>query len=113
MKKDISGKEYREYLIDLIDTVFKILPLYEEENEHLDEYMDSLLNFELYGVNEAIQNHPHRMWYMKTIATLEGVRKNLETMSDPDLADNHRRIRREILKTTALIDKQIDQLRGE
>lgn len=116
--KDITERDYREYLINLIDTVFKILPLYEEKNEHLDEYMDSLLCFELYGVIEAIQNLPHQLWYVKTIATLEGVRKNLVNMDDSGLsvdesADNHRRIRREILKTTALIDKQIDQLRGE
>lgn len=114
MKQGLSEKDYREYLIDLIPSVFKLLPLYEEKNEFLIECIDSLLNFELYGASEAIGDLPKNVWYAKTVTTLEGIEKHLKSeFNNPDIGDNHKRFRREILKVTALIDKQIDQLKGE
>lgn len=131
--KGISEKEYRDYLIDLKDTIFKVLPLYEERNEPLDEYIDSLVCFELLGAGRIIQEHPHRLWYVRTLSTLRGIEAFLVDTEYPhpalvelteesteleialriELLEYHRRVRREILKTIALIDKQIDQLKGE
>lgn len=114
MNRGLTEKEYREYLIKLIPSIFKLLPLYEEKNEFLDECIDSLLCFELYGASESLGDLPKSIWYGKTINILEGIRKQLSTdFSDPSIADNHKRFKREILKMTNLIDKQIDQLKGE
>jgi len=113
MNKGLSEKDYREYLIGLISSIFKILPLYEEKNEHLKDYIDSLVNFELYGIKSEIEELPYHIWYQKTLGTLRGIEKQLIELSDPSVPENHKRIRREILKTTGLIDKQIDQLKGE
>lgn len=114
MTRGLSEKDYREYLINLIPSVYKLLPLYEEKNEYLIDFIDSLLNFELYGASAAIGDLPKSIWYSKTICTLEGIERHLLNEStNPDIKDNHRKFKREIFKITALIDKQIDQLKGE
>ncbi|MEK4025511.1 hypothetical protein [Sporosarcina sp. FSL W7-1283] len=113
MNRGLTERDYREYLINLIPSIFKLLPLYEEKNEYLIDFIDSLLHFELYGATEAIGDLPKGVWYGKTITTLEGIEKHLrQELSDPEYKDNHKRFKREIFKITALIDKQIDQLRG-
>lgn len=114
MTRQLSERDYREYLINLIPSIFKLLPLYEKRNEYLLEFIDSLLRFELYGMSESIGDLPKNIWYGKTINTLESIEKHLKSeFADPEYADNHKRFRREIFKITALIDKQINQLKGE
>ena len=113
MSKTLLEKDYREYLIELIPSVFKILHLYEEENEFLSEYISFLLEFELYGMSNAIGDLPKSVWYGKTVAALESILLKLESDSDPSIPDNHRGIRKAILNTTNLIDKQINRLKGE
>lgn len=114
MNRGLTEQEYREYLISLIPSIYKLLPLYEERNEYLTDFIDSLLNFELYGASNSIGNLPKGKWYMKTICTLEGIERQLQgEFSDPEQGDNHKRFKREIFKITALIDKQIDELKGE
>lgn len=115
MNRRLSEKDYIEYLINLIPSIFKLLPLYEERNKYLLDCIDSLLNFELYGASEAIGDLPKSLWYGKTVATLEGIEKLLREgqLTDPSVEGNHKRFKREIFKITALIDKQIDHLKGE
>src|SRR5690606_12842099 len=115
MNRGLSEKDYIEYLINLIPSIYKLLPLYEERNQFLLDNIDSLLNFELYGASEAIGDLPKAVWYGKTVTTLEGIEKSLKEgrLTDPELKDNHRRFKREIFKITTLIDKQIDTLKGE
>lgn len=113
MIRGLTEKDYREYLIRLIPSIFKILHLYEEKNEFLDEYIGFLLEFELYGMSVAIGELPKSVWYGKTVGALESVLLQLESLSDPDVPNNHKKIRKVVLNTTNLIDKQIDQLKGE
>lgn len=114
MNRGLTEQEYREYLISLIPSIYKLLPLYEEKNVYLLDFIDSLLNFELYGASKSIGNLPKSRWYVKTICTLEGIEKQLQgEFRNPEHADNHKRFKREIFKITALIDKQIDELKGE
>lgn len=109
----MTERMYREYLISLKDTIFKTLYLYEERNPYIRDYIDSIISFELYGAVSEIEHLPHSIWCAKTINTLRGIDRQLITMSDPDEADNHKRIRKQILMMMNLIDKQIDQLKGE
>lgn len=113
MSKGFTERDYREYLIGLIPSVFKILHLYEEKNEFLSEYIDFLLEFELYGMSQAIGELPKSIWYGKTVGALEGILLQLDSLSDPAIPDNHRKIKKAVLNTTNLIDKQIDRLKGE
>lgn len=103
----ITMKSYKDYLIGLKNMIFKILPLYEESSETLEEYLDSLC-FELYGLKHVIENLPHNEWHVKTLATLEAIKNEI-----PLDFDDTKKIKKEVFKMLSLIDKQIDQLKGE
>lgn len=100
----ITEKEYREYLIVLISLVWKILPLYEEKNEHLVDYIDSVCT-EVKGIKKIIGDLPSKVWHDRALAILE-------QLKDEVLVDQHRKIKKETFKVTAMIDKQIDELKG-
>lgn len=102
----ISEKDYRNYLIQLKDRVWKILPMYEEKNETIEEYIDSV-NFELFGLRGLIGELPHGIWYVKSLATLEQLK--VETR----LIGKQKKVKKEIFKILNTIDKQIDVLKGE
>lgn len=102
----ISEKDYRNYLIQLKDRVWKILPMYEEKNETIEEYIDSV-NFELFGLRGLIGELPHGIWYVKSLATLEQLK--VETR----LIGKQKKVKKEIFKVLNTIDKQIDVLKGE
>ena len=102
----LSNKDYRNYLIDLKNRVFKILPLYEEENECVTEYIDSVC-FELYGLRKLIGDLPHGLWYVKSLATLEQLKVELLSFGQ------NKKVKKEIFKVLKTIDNQIDVLKGE
>lgn len=102
----ISEKDYRNYLIQLKDRVWKILPMYEEENETIAEYIESV-NFELQGLRGLIGELPHGIWYVKSLATLNQLK--VETAEK----DRQKKVKKEIFKVLNTIDKQIDVLKGE
>lgn len=101
----ITEKEYREYLIELIDITWKILPLYEEKNEHLVDYIDSVCT-EVKGIKKIIGDLPSKVWHNRVLAILE-------QLKDEVLIDQHKKIKKETFKMTNMIDKQIDKLKGE
>lgn len=100
----ITEKEYREYLIVLIPLVWKILPLYEEKNEHLVDYIDSVCT-EVKGIKKIIGDLPSKIWHNRVLAILE-------QLKDEVLIDQHKKIRKETFRITNMIDKQIDELKG-
>jgi hypothetical protein len=102
----LSKSDYRAHLIELKDIVFKVLPLYEEENEHLHDYIESLL-VELYGLRKPIGDLPHKAWYIRSISTLEQLKIETNSFGNQPL------FKKEIFKILNMIDKQIDVLKGE
>lgn len=102
----LTEKDYRNYLIDLKNRIFKILPLYEEENECLTEYIDSVC-FELYGLRRLIGDLPHSIWYIKSLATLEQMKIESNSFGQ------NKKMKKEIFKVLNTIDNQIDVLKGE
>ena len=107
MKNELSKQDYINYLIGLKGTVFKIIPLCQHKNEFFHDYLDSLLTFELYGIGFSIQDLPHDVWYQKTIAVIEAI------YHQPLVFEDFKKVRKEILGLLRLIDKQINQLKGE
>ena len=103
---NISERDYRNYLIQLKDRVWKILPMYEEKNETIEEYINSV-SFELMGLRGIIGELPHGIWYVKSLATLEQLK--VEVL----LIGKQKTVKKEIFKILNTIDKQIDILKGE
>ncbi|UGO51077.1 hypothetical protein PQE70_gp224 [Bacillus phage vB_BanS_Nate] len=94
------------YLNSVVNSVFKILPLFEEKNVGVDTYIESLL-FELYGLQEAV-NVEHSSEYISLLSTLESIRAEIGR-------ENSRKatVKREIFKCINIIKNMIGKLEEE
>jgi hypothetical protein len=68
----ITKKLTKSYLKTLVDRVFKILPMYEEKNETLFTYIQSLL-YELGGFQELVDGIEKQSDFVSLLATLEAL----------------------------------------
>lgn len=91
------------YLDILINSVFKILPLYEEKNVGIKTYVESLL-FELYGLDKVI-NIENSYEYISLLSTLESIKKEVD---NPD--SDKKVIKREVFKCISIIKNAIGKL---
>lgn len=91
------------YLDILINSVFKILPLYEEKNVGIKTYVESLL-FELYGLDKVI-NIENSYEYISLLSTLESIKKEV---ANPD--SDKKVIKREVFKCISIIKNAIGKL---
>ena len=91
------------YYDSLIDSVFKILPLYEEENIGIKTYVESLL-FELYGLDSAIRIEDSAD-YISLLSTLESIKKEV-VKSD----SKKKVIKREVFKCISVVKNSIVKL---
>lgn len=102
-----NNRRLSVYLDSLINSVFKILPLYEEKNVGVQTYVDSLL-FELYGLEESV-NIEDSYEYISLLSTLESVKKEV-VKSDSE----KKVIKREVFKCISIIKTIIGKLeKGE
>ncbi len=94
------------YLNTLVNSVFKILPLYEEENVGVITYIESLL-FELYGLDKAVEvKHGHE--YISLLAILESVRMEVSKKKS-----KKQTVKREVFKCINVIKNIVEKLEGE
>lgn len=91
------------YLNAVVNSVFKILPLYEEQNVGIKIYIESLL-FELYGLEEAVKIE-NSYEYISLLSTLESVKKEI-TKEDSKKAT----IKREVFKCINVIKNMVGRL---
>ena len=91
------------YLNSIVNSVFKVLPLYEEQNVGVTTYVESLL-FELYGLQEAVEIH-HSYEYISLLSTLESVKKEM-AKEDSRKAT----VKREVFKCINIIKNMIGKL---
>jgi hypothetical protein len=91
------------YLNSVVNSVFKILPLYEEENYGIKTYLESLL-LELYNLEKAIKIE-HSYEYISLLATLEAVKSEIfkEDSKKPV-------VKREIFKCINIIKNMVGRL---
>lgn len=72
-----------------VNSIYKILPLYEEENANLEAYISSLL-IELYGLESCIDCEYQE--FVTLIATISGIQ------NEASQADNKAVVKREVFK---------------
>lgn len=91
------------YLNSVVNSVFKILPLYEEGNYGIKTYLESLL-LELYNLEKAIKIE-HSYEYISLLATLEAVKSEIfkEDSKKPV-------VKREIFKCINIIKNMVGRL---
>lgn len=91
------------YLETSINSIFKILPLYEEQNTGVCIYIESLL-FELYGLEEAVAIE-HSYEYISLLSNLESIKKEV-------LKEDSKKpvIKREVFKCINIIKNMVGKL---
>jgi hypothetical protein len=100
----IDNKEkLATYLNSVVNSIFKILPLYEEQNVGVKTYIESLL-FELYGLEDAVAIK-HSYEYISLLSTLESVKKEVSKQ------DSKKQIvKREIFKCINIVKNMVGKL---
>lgn len=101
---------YETHLHRLKDKLYKGLRLYEEESKTLDKYLYSLVFMEIAGLEHWLKtdNLPHEFWYVETLS-------KMTSLYDHYLqgAHNHALFKSELFGAMKLIDKQLEQMKGE
>lgn len=98
-----NNKMLSAYLDTLIDSVFKILPLYEEENIGLEVYVESLL-FELKGLSKAIKIEDSYE-YISLLSTLESIKQEVVSEESEKSV-----IKREVFKSISTIKDFLEKI---
>ncbi|UUV45929.1 hypothetical protein [Bacillus phage vB_BanS-Thrax1] len=91
------------YLNSVVNSVFKILPLYEEQNVGVGIYVESLL-FELHGL-DAVVEIEHSYEYISLLSTLESVKREMEKEKSRKAT-----VKREIFKCINIIKNMVGKL---
>lgn|SRR5690606_15639205 len=91
------------YLDALINSVFKILPLYEERNDGIQTYIESLL-FELYGLDKVF-DIKDSYEYVSVLSILESIKEEVAKENS-----KKRVIKREVFKCINIIKNTIKRL---
>ena len=100
---NVSLNDYMSYLRTLQKSIFKILPLYEEENVYLCDYVSSTIDKVIF-VKEIIEPLPHGDWYIDVLTNL----KQLEELSKQ--SDCHKKVKKIMFESTSLIQTQINNI---
>lgn len=98
-------QHYVDYLHLLKSSIFKILPLYEKNDENLEKYLTSL-SFMVHNVKKVISDFvgDDTSWLIQTLGIVEGLKEECKKR------DNHAFVRSTILGTLNNLDKKIQTL---
>jgi len=91
------------YFDTLINSVFKILPLYEERNDGIQTYIESLL-FELYGLDKVF-DIKDSYEYVSVLSILESIKEEVAKENSKKKV-----IKREVFKCINIIKNTIKRL---
>lgn len=91
------------YLNSVVNSVFKILPLYEENNIGIETYVESLL-FELYGLDKVV-DVKNSYEYISLLSTLESVKVEVARKNSKKSV-----VKREIFKCINIVKNMVAKL---
>lgn len=92
----LSDRLVGNYFSNLVDLFFKILPLWEDREETLPLYMETLLN-ELVGCEDLLEAADNDAAFMSLLSTLQYLIKN------PDLPTD--KVKRHVFKAISICNK--------
>lgn len=100
--KNIRKADYISYMHLLKGSVFKILPLYEEEVSTIGAHINSVI-FEIYNVRE-ISSEYDGAWLTQTHAILNGL------LDECNIKDNKAVVKNKVFGIIDTIEKQIKKI---
>jgi len=95
--------EYRDYLKTIQGVIFQILPLYEDRNKFLVNYVSDTYS-EVEHVLDIIDIMPNGAWYPSALSGLRILKKEVAK------ENNHYAVKKKVLHLTGLIQKQIESI---
>lgn len=104
-----NKNEYKAYLTDLKNRIFKILPLCEEENSEVIKHIESTI-FEVRGLFAIIPSAKDSIWNIRTISVLSGMIENYSVEQLHSEKIYKKVVRREVFNLLSVIDKEIEKL---
>lgn len=99
----MTSKKLAIYLNSVVNSVFKILPLYEEQNVGVATYVESLI-FELDGLQHVVAIE-HSYEYISLLSTLASVKAEVEKDGSKKPV-----IKREVFKCINIIKNMVGKL---
>lgn len=100
----INNKKLIIYLNAIVNSVFKILPLYEENNVGIERYVESLI-FELDGLQDIIAIE-QTSEYISLLSTLASVKKEVVKEGSKKAV-----VKREVFKCINIIKNIVENLK--
>lgn len=100
MTDQFQSKLFSNYSSALVDRTYKILPLFEEKNEGLFAYVQSLI-FELHGIYWVVESIQSDGDYLILLATLESI-SDYAMFCD---MEDHAVIKREVFKCLDIVKR--------
>lgn len=104
-----SNQDYVEYLTDLKNRIFKILPLCEEKNIEVIKHIESII-FEVRGLFSIIPLAKTSVWNIRTVSVLTNMAENYAVDELHDENIYRKVVRREVFNLLSVIDKEIEKL---
>lgn len=105
----ISNTLQIDYLNDLKNRIYKILPMCEEANPNVLEHIDSAL-FEVKGLFSIIPSAKTSVWHIRTVSVLSNLSGNYSLTQLHDYETCKKDVRREVLNLLNIIDREIGKL---
>lgn len=91
---------FSDYFNSLVDRIYKILPLFEEKNEGLFVYVQSLI-YELNGLYWVVDSIRSNGDYLTLLSTLESISDDVMIQEE----GSHAVVKREVFKCLEVVKK--------
>lgn len=102
----MTNQDYIYYLDNLKNRIYKILPLCEEGDPNVSQYISSVL-FETKGLFDIIPSSKTSIWHIRAVSVLSNMANNYSTSQLHNPLIYKKVIRREILNLLSVIDREI------
>ena len=105
----VNDKQQAEYLNNLKNRIYKILPMCEEKNMNVLEHIETTL-FEVKGLFAVIPSAKTSVWHIRTVSVLSNLSDNYSLEQLHEQKTCKKEVRREILNLLNIIDREIDEI---
>lgn len=105
----VNDSQHRDYLKNLKNRIYKILPMCEEQNPNVLEHIETTL-FEVKGLFSVIPSAKTSVWHIRAVSVLSHLSSNYSIAQLHDPATCKKEVRREVLNLLNTIDREIDDL---
>lgn len=105
----VNNQQQVQYLNNLKNRIYKILPMCEEKNANVLEHINTTL-FEVKGLFSVIPSAKTSVWHIRTVSVLSNLSENYSVTQLHNHETCRKEVRREILNLLNIVDREIEKL---